>query len=110
MTSSVADGATLVLSGQATVDAGVHETLRIDVPVEFGADFRLNVTNMANRAKGDFTVLRATKSVGALPAAVEIVDDDETGRGAWIASWAKEADGATALRLVYSVGTVLILR
>ena len=77
VTSSAADAqaAPSLTLRALTVNAGVHETLRVQVPVVFAEGFALSVTNAARAAKGRFTVLTAAAPLAGAPHLVTTGDD-----------------------------------
>ncbi len=66
----------LVVRGM-TINAGVHETLKVDVPCAFGDDFGVSVTNVAQMLSGRHVVLTAEKGiVGTPPKAMLVIAED----------------------------------
>ncbi len=58
-----------------TVDAAVNETLSVAVPVELDANFTVNVTNVANRIRGQRTILTANAPITGKTGGLKTLSD-----------------------------------
>ena len=93
----------LEVSGM-TADVSKDETLTVDVPVAFGKDFCVRVTNTAQALSGKRVLLVAEKGVVAAP--VSMKAEVEEGGGHWAVSLA--ADGKSVV--LARTGIMVILR
>ncbi len=91
----------LVMSGM-TVNVGVNETLTVAVPCEFGADFEVSVTNVAQAIPGKHVAFVADKGITGA-SSIRVVADDGS---QWTARLASDGKSLEVCR----TGFILIFR